>query len=371
MIQLSCANKTLRTKLLPRIFETVRFSNEEATAAATLAAVKIHGTYTTHIQFTATSECEDEHFNFVHKGHAQPWTWGCMKGFFRDLEDHYAIRQAEKEYQWRALMNETWRALSLNMSMTELTVDRFIPKWTSAFGTRSFHDFLSRLEAANFRVLGDGDTDGPTVLTARYYAKVVGHMDEMFFCHMHNVKSLSLRASAAAVLGLLPYDTICAQLPLRPGYMPRLQFLELQNCTAGHELLNFLADHREELREVHLDRCFVREVTDILGTELQSQPPGTSIVTCWNDFLDGVRSLEPPKLTAFVAGGVWRGDDLASWVDEDESDDDSDYSNDEDCTMEFEHNDNNYVTDSSGSGSSGSAHQTIHFFQVKTPQRNS
>lgn len=333
LLRLSSTCKGLRNKLVQHVFKTISVSSKPELAESALAAVAAYGAYTTHIKFAGTALCDDKRITpalpvaaqKLLSGHGmpnlrtatisfpfdfdegEPWTNHPESAFtvsiyvFEQSEKLSEVEQAEREFQWRALMNETWLALSKNTSITELILDRFIPKCVTAFYQPEFSRFLGQLEIVNIHVVGGDNGAGWTIQTVDGYRDFLGSLGSLFFRNMNQIKDLSLLASFDGPIGQVRGLSFCTSLPLRPGDMPQLQRLKLRNCFIGHELLDFLVSRIATLSHIDLANCVANSEPD--GTEYGDMD--------WSAFFSSLLKLRPPRLVSFVAG-----DDFYRTIDE-------------------------------------------------------
>ncbi|KAK6818977.1 Vacuolar protein sorting-associated protein [Apiospora arundinis] len=201
-VRLSAANEDYRALFAPEIFATVTFTNDDRVAQSAVGSRKGLRENTTRIEFgpELIAQISDEdrispedkltspvllpaaaellqgrhtpdlqaaqiHFDFEFDVDA--WD-DDGEGFsiytFEEPEDEGRTRDKEEYWEWRALMKETWQALSSNPHVKDLTIKEFVPRWTSAFRTDDFRSFLGRLESANLSILGmdNGAAGKPT-----------------------------------------------------------------------------------------------------------------------------------------------------------------------------------------------------------------
>lgn len=317
-IHLSATCKACRTQLLPEIFKTIRFTNDEALSNSALAAVEAYGEYTTRIEFTCYARSDDElttpalplAASKVLNGHLtrnlrtvqlefdldfdddevwddNPNTESCSIYLFEAVEDADYVREKEQSWQWRALMKETWQALAPNNYVRELIIDKFIPKWTSTFRTDEFRQFLSRLESASFNIFGMDNGAGWQTNTTWGYIDFLSTLDTSFFHHMSGLKHLHIQASDP--LGLQGFHHI--PLAFRPMDLPVLESLKLEDCFIGPELVSFVQGHARVLRSLDVDGCFGG------GGDMAENP------ISWAKFFDEIYKAEP-SLVELKASGL-------------------------------------------------------------------
>lgn len=327
LFSLSATCKHFRAQLVPQLFQTIRLTNDERVAWSALGAVEAHGQHTTRIDFIAHCGPNDEitvpalppAAAKVLQGHFTPnlstvslkfdfdfddgeeWDTGrpdeveAMSIYvFRCGETEEYVREREETWQWRALMNETWRALAANIHARELVLDNFIPKWTSTFRTEEFRQFLSRLETASFDILGMDNGACWQTSTEWGYTEFLSNLDASFFHHMTGLKHLSINATDH--LGL---EGMChSQLALKPDHLPLLESLKLRRCFIGPELVSFIRGHTQLLTSLDIKDC-------VSGGNSYSADTGIY----WAEFFDSVFEAKP-ALTELIAGSSDLSDGL-------------------------------------------------------------
>ncbi|KAK8115454.1 hypothetical protein PG984_011956 [Apiospora sp. TS-2023a] len=341
--QMSATCKKYRLHLAPELFATISFTNEDDIAQSALAAVKAHGTLTTRIEFTPSATGEDKfvspalvpaasellrgrhtpnaraaqiHFAFDFDA-SLDWeetyirSWGNNHSnsiwVFQPEETEAEIEPKEQQYRWRALMTETWAALAENVHVTDLTVRELVPKWTSAFRTAQFRDFLGRLESATLSIWGGDDGECKSSMIQGYVEWLSKDLGGAFFRHMTKLRHLAIHASKCGALGAEGDRYI--PLPLEPGDFPVLESLALANCYVGPELVAFVGGHVHAaavLRRLDVDGCVSRGLPDF-------EPSSPS---CWAEFFDQIYALRSSALAELVVGrahvplgSMWAGDD--------------------------------------------------------------
>ncbi|KAL7905865.1 hypothetical protein GGI35DRAFT_471380 [Trichoderma velutinum] len=313
-VRLSATCRQYRAQLVPEIFKTIRLTNDEGVARSVLGAIEAYGEYTTRIEFTARCEADDEITTpaltpaaaKVLQGHLTPnlstfslkfdfdfddgedWdadhpdaTIGSSIYIFEGVETEEHVREREEIWQWRVLMNETWRALAANTHVKELILDELIPKWTSAFLTEEFRRFLSQIEVATFKMFGMDNGAGWKTNTAWGVVDFFQNIDSSFFQHMTGLKHLAIHA--ADPLG--PQPTRHIPLSLLPDDLPLLESLKLERCFVGQELVSFICGHKKVLKSLDVKEC-------VCGSELDYS---------WTNFFDAVYEAKP-ALTELIAG---------------------------------------------------------------------
>jgi hypothetical protein len=311
---LSATCKYWRAQLAPDIFKTIRLTNNDRVAQSVLSAVEAHGQYTTSIEFKSrcgfdvelTAPALRPAAAKVLQGHLTPnlrtvsvhfdydfdseEAWNSPEGgsiyVFAEPETEEYVREMEETWQWRALMNETWRTLAANVHMRELNIVKFVTKWTSTFRTDEFRQFLSRLESSSFDFIGLDNGAGWRTNTTAGYMAFLDELDESFLHHMTGLKHLTIIASDP--IGLEGHFHI--PLALQPGDLPLLESLKMRNCFVGPELVSFIQDHAQVLKSLDIQEC-------VSGGVNGSADYGIT----WAEFFDSVYEAKP-ALTELNAG---------------------------------------------------------------------
>lgn len=318
-VSLSATCKYWRAQLAPDIFRTIRLTNDERVARSVLSAVEAHGQYTTTIEFKSrcgfgaesmppalppaavkvlqghlTPNLKTVRINFDYDFNSDE-AWDTFEAgsiyVFQDSETEEYVREMEEAWQWRALMNETWRALAANMHVRELIIDDFVAKWTSTFRTEEFRQFLSRLESARFDFLGLDNGVGWKTNKMPGYMDFISELDSSFFHHMTGLKHLTIIASDP--IGLEGNNH--TPLGLKPGYLPLLESLKIRRCFVGPELVSFIQDHAQVLKSLDIRDCVSGGTVD--PEDYSSADNGIT----WTEFFDAVYKAKP-ALTGLNAG---------------------------------------------------------------------
>ncbi|KAM6482212.1 hypothetical protein HDV62DRAFT_397630 [Trichoderma sp. SZMC 28011] len=321
-INLSSTCKLYRAQLLPEIFKIIRLTNDETSATSARTVVETYGQYTKTIEFTCQCERDDRATApsllpaacEVLKGHFTPNLQTVKVKFDFDLdnednevyqdfdfhEDANYTREQELRVKWRALMNETWEALVANTLITELILDWFPPKWTSTYRTDAFRQFLNRLESATINIFGFEDYSGVRTNTMVEYCQFLTKLDTLFFRHMRGLKYLHIQASDP-----LGYTAEATSIPLalKPGDLPLLQSLTLENCFVCPELISFIQSHAQVLKFLDIDECFCELASEV----------------SWAKFFDEIYEAKP-RLIKLLAGSnkaPFLFDEMPNWEEND------------------------------------------------------
>lgn len=318
-VRLSATSKQYRAQLAPEIFKTIRLTNDERVARSALEAIETHGEHTTRMEFRCRCGPNDEitapaltpAAAKVLQGHLTPnlrtvslkfefdfdddeWDEGHPDAFggvsiylFEGVESEEYVQEKEKTWQWRALMNETWRALAANIHLKELILDGLIPKWTSTFRTEEFHQLLSRLEVATLNIFGMDNGAGWKTNTVWGHCEFLWNLDTSFFHYMTGLKHLTVHAWDP--LGLEGLRHI--PLALKPEDLPLLESLKLTRCFVSPELISFIHSHAQVLKSLDIKECVAANGYGLAENGIS-----------WAEFFDKVYEAKP-ALTELIAGG--------------------------------------------------------------------
>lgn len=314
LLRLSSTCKAQRSSLAPRVFKTIRFTNDAKVAESALLAARSHGQHTGRIEFSAGgaigthlskpcllpaatallrgdftphATCAKIHFTFDYDDYGEEYDGGSIYTF-DEAEDYATVREEEERLHWRQLMNEAWAALAKNKAISELEVLDLVPKKTSAFQDASFLRFLGQLERADFTLLFLDNGAGWHINTVEGFGVFAEEMAGIFFQHMTHLKNLTLRSESP----LGRPSRFEAPLPLQAGHLPALHTLKLHNCYVGQELLDFL-ETAKALKSLDIDKCYA------------CHPDSADIEefgTTWAAFFDKVVEMQPAALTTLLAG---------------------------------------------------------------------
>ncbi|KAL7904130.1 hypothetical protein GGI35DRAFT_463988 [Trichoderma velutinum] len=318
---LSATCKLYRTQLLPEVFNTIRFTSDEASAVSALAAIEAHGQYTKTIEFTCQYEDPDAvpmppslppEACKVLKGHLTPHLQRVRIKFdlgldndtielnevyyrFGDVEDADRTLDQERREIWRALLNETWEGLVTNTLVRELIINELPPTWTSTYYTNTFHQFLNQLESVTIYFLGYIDSAENRTRTGFGCQEFLGSLGDLFFRHMKGLKYLHVNATDP--LGLEKLDGMETYIPLslEPDYFPLLRTLKLEYCFICRELVSFIQGHAQVLESLDINECFSKDPDeDAFPGQI---PRGLT----WEEFFDEVYKAKP-RLTELIVG---------------------------------------------------------------------
>ncbi|KAF3764103.1 hypothetical protein M406DRAFT_330452 [Cryphonectria parasitica EP155] len=186
-----------------------------------------------------------------------------VERLFLQAKDEEGLLQLEADDPRRRLLADSWSALALNTAVRDLSVNRFVPVWTSAFHCTAFRHLLSRLNSLHINIFGtkNGNRRINTVST---YRDSLQSILKVLFLHSSSLRSLSLHASQHAPLGSRGHYHI--PLSLKATQLPHLEHLSIRNCFIGFELAHFINGHAKTLKSLELRNCYsYRNAGDVDG----------------------------------------------------------------------------------------------------------
>lgn len=194
---------------------------------------------------------------------------------FQSPREEEALLQLEAEDYRRRLLADTWTALGQNGSVKDLSVDRFVPVWTSAFHSAEFRGLLERLESLHVNIFGSKNGHR-CINTVPVYVDSLRSILKVLCLHCSELRRLSLHASQHAPLGARKHYHI--PLSLKATQLPKLRHLSLKNCFIGFELAHFINSHALETLE--LRNCYgYRGTSDTDGSGGMAWAPFLTKIT--------------------------------------------------------------------------------------------
>ncbi|KAJ6789478.1 hypothetical protein PWT90_00279 [Aphanocladium album] len=325
-ICLSATCKHFRALLAPDFLSKLKFSDDEGAAAALLAA-ESNGQYAIAIEAEVSAESADKmktpalspaaaellggrwtpnartvrlNFDFTFE-ETHDWSEEGSDWFEGDEYDEDE-GEAESKYLWRALVNETWQAVSANTAVDTLIVDGFLPIWQSAYKTPDFARFMKQIKHIKFIIASDEFMDATWTIKPGFQwimEKVGFH----FFQHLTSIESLCIDGDSCVLGGERPDFT---PLPLRDISLPALRSLTLRSCYVDSALTAFLSRHGRTLTHLVLDECFAADMW-------WSEEDDSWVESSWADFFDAIHQTAP-ALVHLAAGHDADGVLIQKWV---------------------------------------------------------
>lgn len=311
-VNLSATCKLFRRLLLADILKKLSFWGDDL--APLLAVVQAHGQLPEALEFTVSARAGEEtetpavlpeaaavlsgqwtpnvltivltfDFEFEEFGKGG-WSDEPGRKWLDTPENDDDVALAEKKYLWRAVVNETWLAVSKNKTAKVLIIDGFFPILASAYRKPEFTRFLGQIEHAIFKLASD---DGMPYAWPYHngFQRIFPEVSNLFLGRLKSLVSLQLDGNDS-VLGLT--CNVRTPLPLRNLALPSLRSLTLRNCSIEVSLTSFLRQHRATLASLNVQDCFCFTT----AWHEDSMPT-------WAMFFDQIVEMRP-VLTEIVAG---------------------------------------------------------------------
>ncbi|KAM3554711.1 hypothetical protein ARSEF4850_006338 [Beauveria asiatica] len=324
LVRLSSTCRSCRVHFAPLVFHTIRFGNNKRTANSALVAAKTHDYHVRRLEFSYIAKPEkvngDEVPPLLKSNALLPASRQLLEGcatpkadvvslcvkytdfrkirggyndsndifdLLHDIEHPIETMNAEQRYRWRAVLNETYRAIAKNLIVRKLELVNMMTISVSAFYTRRFGRLLGRLTSATINIRSPGEFLIGNVLNLPGYCEFISRMPEVFFSRMHELTYLKLEGPWDYTLG--GKDPNAVEMPLRPGDLPLLQSLELTDILVCPELAEFIVDHAKTLSSLTLVEC-------VSGTDAPVGEGHLKRTETWAFFFLKLNELEPPAL---------------------------------------------------------------------------
>ncbi|KAJ3479126.1 hypothetical protein NLG97_g8403 [Lecanicillium saksenae] len=322
LFRLSATCQAYRNELAPRLFRVIHFSNDAKSANSALRAAKRFGHLTVELMFEYQGGGDNDCVQLLALPVLLPATQALLRGF--DLPELKTIQlifgtqsnkgaawkdqlldllattehpaettDAEEKHEWRALLNETYAAISENLTISRLILDEFLPINVSALYSRGFRRLLGRLPSAEIRLCTPIRYGGHNeIFSLHGYKSFVTKLSKVLLDHMQKVELLYLDAACCIPLGgVRPTST---QLALPPKSLPLLTTLCLANCFLSSTLLEFIGAHTDTLSCVDLQDC-AADFSGANGDLEQPLPQET-----WANFFSEILKLQSTVLVEFT-----------------------------------------------------------------------
>ncbi|KAF7532679.1 hypothetical protein G7054_g7739 [Neopestalotiopsis clavispora] len=206
--------------------------------------------------------------------------------FEQPENEEASIKEKEARYPWRRLMAAVWHVLSQNLQAKKLVAKDLMPKPTSTFFSRQWHDFLSRLQELKINMWALDNGAGWMSNTLIAYEDFIDHIGQYFFEHTTHVQSLVLAAHPECPFGYAAASHDVA-LPLKVGALPELRHLELYEVYVCPEIVDFVCRVNSRTTGLVLRNCHVNTA--------QYDGPYT-----WADFFEALMGNNNNALKSFV-----------------------------------------------------------------------
>ncbi|KAI9335620.1 hypothetical protein DFJ73DRAFT_851449 [Zopfochytrium polystomum] len=340
---LRAACRHLRDALAPLVFRSVRATNLDQDRAAIAALVAAQGHHFQHVRFQcmlhgerydddcsdASSEGGDDIVNsegptfvptdillgllatnmhaltleFIADDNFEPkdYYWVVVENRFMgsayisyETESAKDVAAAERRWEWRRVMADTWRAVALNTRIRSLTIRSLPPIITTTWHRPEWASFVDQIEHLSIGMWGAcyNPTQRYSIETDGYQDFLTVGLQNSFFNHAEGLVSFVFVSSPCGTYG---GDNQVSGTPftLLPSDMPRLRRLRLQNCFFDAALLDFLQAHTPTLESIHL-------IDFMAASNALNWARGTTDENLtWAGFFDGIASAKPLLLTDF------------------------------------------------------------------------
>jgi hypothetical protein len=204
-----------------------------------------------------------------------------------EAETAEEVLKAELENGWRALMAQSFHALSENRKalFQHLEIRQLVPYAVSTFDTDAFHAFLGNLKGFTLSLRGWDNGAGWQLNTMDFAADFAGKLDTWFFDHLSLVHHLVLEASDMAPVGLDP-GRHHSHLALKPDQMTSLRTVQVRYLFLCPELRDFLVPHADTLEEIVMLDCLAS--SEVLDEDTEGM--------AWCRLFDALSEATPSKL---------------------------------------------------------------------------
>ncbi|KAF2249369.1 hypothetical protein BU26DRAFT_551121 [Trematosphaeria pertusa] len=171
-------------------------------------------------------------------------------------EEPAQIEEREQRAGWRALMRNTYAAISSNGPgvVKGLSLRNIVAKESMAWITPGWRGFLGGLERFELSLRGGENGAGWCMSTNEGYQDFVGALGRLFFNHLGGATHLTGCFTDEGPAGI--NEIRLTALPFHAGQMPRLQHISLSYVFICPPFLTLLNSHAETLRSVRLEKCF-------------------------------------------------------------------------------------------------------------------
>ncbi|KAF2202055.1 hypothetical protein GQ43DRAFT_480217 [Delitschia confertaspora ATCC 74209] len=245
ILRMSNTCKQFRLHLLPRIFQTVIFSNEPRIADSALLAVRAHGRYVKTLRYIGYAGPEDDidSLNSLSDGEVE---YGEDNKPPRDIlpESAFELFKADRKF----LPNVEKIVVSFAHNFQNCYDKDYGFYFFDPSQGDEWKTYLSKLETFHISLYSADNGAGWKINICSGYHQSLARIN--FWNHLKSVKTLNFSAGTRAPIGNTGIHHI--DLPFGTDNMPALENVELTNCFIGLQLLHFIQAHRETLKSVAL-----------------------------------------------------------------------------------------------------------------------
>jgi hypothetical protein len=190
-------------------------------------------------------------------------------------------------YPAYSLMNETYKAVSLNAQIKSLTINGEFPFHSTYWSSHAFQEFIKRLETCELGFWEQWDGEG---VRGAYHEsqEQLFDFDDYMDNHFLNLKSVtSFSINSSDYIGLDGNDQIWPHNPriLKPGFLPKCQHLKLVGCFISPDLRDFIVSLSIGLRTLTLEDCHAIECDPDAFSE------GADLL--WETFFNAIAQSQP------------------------------------------------------------------------------
>ncbi|KAI9335629.1 hypothetical protein DFJ73DRAFT_27337 [Zopfochytrium polystomum] len=191
---------------------------------------------------------------------------------------------AEKNFEWRRVMANIWRAVASNLTIRSLTVRSLPPNITTTWHRPEWAVFVGQLEHLALEMWGGkSDSDFCSITTNGYQDFLSRQLKTLIFDHAHSLLSLGFVSNEFGTYGGTFID-VGAETAFGSSNMPRLLKFRAENCFFDAPLLEFLRSHTSTLETIHLVNCMAAVS---LFPEMEEPNP------TWKGLFGGILGAEP------------------------------------------------------------------------------
>ncbi len=318
LLNWSCTSSYFRDLLAPYVFETVKLQNNAKSGASVLELTRSrHHELVKELHFVGSApghaHAEDEayrdtvaifpksvdtvlsdlrvlpnletlsvKFDYRFDDYSE-WEEGLRLGDKEESDEE--VKEAEKEFAWRALMAKTYEALIRNetIELKTLEIKELLPRKVSTFTDPAFHAFLSRLERFSLSIYGKDNGAGWMFNKHHYYESMMEKLDEYFFNHLASATAFTLKAPEEGPLGLV--GRIRIRLAFWDYQVPLLKTLHLEHIIICRQLIRFLLHHVQTLEYLSMNNCY-SNINGVIGNEIY-----------WEELFDALADASPERLS--------------------------------------------------------------------------
>lgn len=305
LVSLSSTCSLFRQMLAPSVFKCIRFTNDESEAKEALKAVEKFADHVRELRFYGTFPSAENSYDGSgpEEGNdsddsdeidwrpaekdkqliakiVPPSTWVLLKhnGPKNPLEsldtvtisfqpddpqtwphstwNYFYEEMTEENYapSLQALMSQTWILVSTNSKIKHLKIRELPPLHASFWDSENFGNWFRHLDSLELSLWGSSNGAGWEANTAQKYCDFVDNL-RYIFVYLESLTSFKLESSPRnGPLGLQGLNYM--PLPLEPHFMPELRRLELFQCFASPEFVDFLGSHSKTLETLILRECY-------------------------------------------------------------------------------------------------------------------